>query len=158
MDLMAELYLERANNEHLLAEAIKKISETDDVKKELRLPEKITFYSAAISHSYYAIFYSAKAALITKKIETKSPEIHKKTFEEFKKQFVESGILDTELLIIYKKMIIRADELLQIFKNEKWKRGHFTYSTIPQANQKPAEESIKNATKFIKNIRTILDK
>ena len=119
MDLMAELYLERANNEHLLAEAIKKISETDDVKKELRLPEKITFYSAAISHSYYAIFYSAKAALITKKIETKSPEIHKKTFEEFKKQFVESGILDTELLIIYKKMIIRADELLQIFKNGK---------------------------------------
>ncbi|MBW2968868.1 HEPN domain-containing protein, partial [Candidatus Woesearchaeota archaeon] len=119
MDLMAELYLERANNEHLLAEAIKKISETDDVKKELRLPEKITFYSAAISHSHYAIFYSAKAALITKKIETKSPEIHKKTFEEFKKQFVESGILDTELLIIYKKMIIRADELLQIFKNGK---------------------------------------
>jgi len=135
MDLMAELYLERANNEHLLAEAIKKISETDDVKKELRLPEKITFYSAAISHSYYAIFYSAKAALITKKIETKSPEIHKKTFEEFKKQFVESGILDTELLIIYKKMIIRADELLQIFKNGKEGILHTVQYRKPIKNQ-----------------------
>ena len=190
MDLMVKLYLDRANNEHLLAGALKKLSETDTLKKEFGLPEKITFYSAAISHAYYAIFYSAKAALLTKGIETKSPEIHKKTFEEFKKQFVESGILDTELLIIYQKMIIRADELLQIFKNvkkirhksgflghkkpeshssptinngafwffrEKWKRGHFTYETIPQANKKPAEESVEHATKFVKNIRAILE-
>ena len=157
MDLMVKLYLDRANNEHLLAGALKKLSETDTLKKEFGLPEKITFYSAAISHAYYAIFYSAKAALLTKGIETKSPEIHKKTFEEFKKQFVESGILDTELLIIYQKMIIRADELLQIFKSEKWKRGHFTYETIPQANKKPAEESVEHATKFVKNIRAILE-
>lgn len=158
MDLMVEIYLERANNEHLLAEALKKLSETIALKKAFGLPEKATFYSAVIAHAYYAIFYSAKAALFTKRIETKSPEIHKKTFEAFKKQFVESGILDTDLLIIYKKMIIRADELLKIFKNEKWKRGHFTYETIPQANKKPAEESVEHATKFVKNIKAVLEK
>ena len=119
MDSTAKIYLERANNEHLLAETLKKISETETIKTKLKLPEKITFYSAAITHAYYAIFYAAKAILLTKNIATKTLEIHKKTFEEFKKHFVESGILDTELLMIYKKMIIRADELLQIFKNEK---------------------------------------
>ena len=55
-------------------------------------------------------------------------------------------------------MIVRADELLQIFKDEKWKRGHFTYKTIPQANKEPAEESINNASKFIKNIKVIIEK
>jgi len=36
------------------------------------------------------------------------------------------------------------------------KRGHFTYKTIPQANKDPAEQSIKNAVYFVKNIRSIL--
>ena len=54
--------------------------------------------------------------------------------------------------------MVRADELLQIFKEEKWKRGHFTYQTIPQANKEPAEQSIKNVVTFIKNIKLILEK
>ena len=157
MDLMIRIYLERAENEILASKSLKRLSEDEEAKEEFGIPPDTTFYSSVISHAYYAIFYSAKAALLTKKIETKSPEIHRKTFEEFKKQFVESGILDTELLMIYKKMIIRADELLQIFKNEKWKRGHFTYETIPQANKKPAEESVEHATKFVKNIRRVLE-
>ena len=65
--------------------------------------------------------------------------------------------MDVELLNIYKKMIVKADELLQIFKDEKWKRGHFTYQTIPQANKEPAEQSIQNAVTFTKNIRLILE-
>ena len=65
--------------------------------------------------------------------------------------------MDVELLNIYKKMIVKADELLQIFKDEKWKRGHFTYQTIPQANKEPAEQSIQNAVTFVKNIRLVLE-
>ena len=55
-------------------------------------------------------------------------------------------------------MLVRADELLQIFKNEKWKRGNFTYHTLPQANVEPAQESIQNATIFVKNIKIIAEK
>ena len=54
-------------------------------------------------------------------------------------------------------MIVKADELLQIFKDEKWKRGHFTYQTIPQANKEPAEQSIKNAFTFIRNVRLLIE-
>ena len=50
------------------------------------------------------------------------PDVHKKTYEIFKAEFVDSGILDIELLKIYEKMIVRADELLQIFKDENGKR------------------------------------
>ena len=88
--------------------------------------------------------------LLTKGIDTKAPEVHKKTLEEFKKQFIDSGILDMKLLMIYKKMIVKAESLLQIFKSEKKKRGDFTYNTISQANIEPANESLDNAKIFFK--------
>ena len=158
MDSMVKIYLERSLNELSQAKLLFAISDNIEKKQEFQIEEKTTFYSGAISHAYYSIFYAAKAILLTKNIKTSTPEVHKKTYEAFKEQFVDSGVIDIELLNIYKKMVVRADELLQIFKDEKWKRGHFTYKTIPQANKEPAEESINNASKFIKNIKVIIEK
>ncbi len=152
-----KIFLERAGNDLLIAKSLKKLSEDEEAKNNFIIPKETTFYSAVISHSYYAIFYAAKAILLMKNIETSSPEVHKKTFEEFEKNFVKTGELDLNLLEIYKKMIVRADELLGIFKNEKWKRGNFTYNTLPQANKEPAEDSIKNSTHFIANINKVIE-
>ena len=66
MDSMAEIYLERAGNELLAAESLKKLSEDEKAREEFSLPQSTTFYSSVISHSYYAIFYSAKAILLKK--------------------------------------------------------------------------------------------
>src|SRR3989338_7130850 len=157
MDSQVEIFIKRANNELLAAESLKRLSEEIKFKDEFSIPQDATFYSSVISHAYYAIFYSAKAILLTKNIKTDAPEVHKKTLEEFKKNFVDSGILDLELLKIYNKMIIRADELLFLFKEEKRKRGQFVYKTIPQANIEQAEESIENAKKFLVNIKKIIE-
>lgn len=96
--------------------------------------------------------------MLTKGIKTSPPEIHKKTLDEFKINFVDTGILDFKLLEIYKKMVIRAYQLLEIFKDEKWKRGNFTYNTIPQSNREPAEDSLKNAKVFVSNISKVIKK
>ena len=53
-------------------------------------------------------------------------------------------------------MIVRADGLLGIFKNEKWKRGHYTYKTIPQANKEPAQDSLINSKFFVSNIMKVI--
>ncbi|MFH1072646.1 MAG: hypothetical protein V1743_04420 [Nanoarchaeota archaeon] len=156
MDLVIKTYLERSDNEIHAAESLKKLSEEPQTKHDFDLPENITFYSSVISHSYYSIFYAAKAILLTRKIITLPPEVHKKTYEAFKKEFVDTGVLDVQLLTIYKKLVIRADQLLEIFQDEKWKRGHFTYATIPQANQEPAEDSLKNAKLFLQHIDTVI--
>ncbi len=156
MDLMVKNYIERAENEIVIAETLKRLSSEMDAKQYFGISDRMTFYSSAISHSYYAIFYAAKAILLAKNIKTSAPEIHKKTFEEFKKNLVDNGVLDVKLLEIYEKMAIRADELLEIFKDEKWKRGNFTYNTIPQANREPAEDSLRNAKLFVSNITKIL--
>lgn len=150
------MYFRRAKTELETAEILHEISKNKDAKQNFDISPDSTYYSGVISHAYYAIFYSAKAMLLTKNIETEAPEVHKKTLDAFKKEFIESGLLDAKLLVIYKQMIIRAETLLEIFKAEKRKRGDFTYNTIPQANAEPAEESIKNAKEFVKHGNTYL--
>ncbi len=150
-----KLYLERAENEFRLAKAIFNLSQKDDIKTMLEANPNDTFYSSVIAHCYYSIFYCAKAILLTKAIKTSTPDVHKKTFEKFKEIFVDSGKLDMELLQIYKKMIVRADELLHILAQEKWKRGHFTYHTIAQANIEPAKESLLHTKKFLTHIKEV---
>lgn len=149
------LYLERAKNELDLARAIFKLSNNSALKLELELKEDSTFYSNVIGNSYYGVFYGAKALLYSRNIITEAPEEHKKTLEEFEK-LVLSGEIDVELLTIYKSVVIKADELLGIFKKEKTKRGTFTYKKLPQANLEPAQESLNNAEKFLKNINLMI--
>ena len=156
MDSLVEIYIERGNNEILAAESLKKLSEEIKAKEDFHIPKITTFYSSVISHSYYAIFYAAKAILLTKGIKTVSPQIHKNTYEAFKKNFVRTGVLDVKLLNIYKEAVVRASDLLEIFKDEKWKRGNFTYQVIPQANKTPAEDSLENAKLFVANITKVI--
>ena len=153
----SKLYIHRAENEIKLAEIIFAISEEPSIQKEtFKVNDTETYYSAVITHSYYSIFYGAKAYLIKKGIKISAPEEHKKAFEEFKK-FVESGELDVELLKIYQEALVKAEYLLGLFKEEKKKRGEFTYRTMPQANKEPAKESIEHAKTFFKHIFIILD-
>ena len=155
----SELYLQRAENELVAAKMLFDISSNLSLQKEqFKLEKDFTFYSTAISHSYYCIFYSAKAILIKNGIRTKAPEVHKKTIVAFEKYLVETGNLNVELLKIYKKIIVRAEELLGIFSKEKGKRGEFTYQKLPQANKEPAKESLDNASFFFKNINKIIRK
>ena len=152
-----ELYLQRAENELIAAQMLFDISSNPKLQREqFKLEKEFTFYSSVISHSYYSIFYSAKASLIKIGIKTEAPEVHKKTLEAFEKYLVKTGKLDVELLKIYQKMVVRAEELLGIFSKEKGKRGKFTYQKLPQANREPAKESFDNASFFFKNINKIL--
>lgn len=128
--MVSKLYLERAQNEFELARIIIQITGDEKMQKEVfKVSSPLTFYSAVISHSYYCIFYSAKAYLLKKGITVSSPEEHRKTYEAFK-ELVDKGELDVELLMLYEKVLVKADKLLGIFKIEKKKRGEFTYQKL----------------------------
>jgi len=159
MNSESELYLQRAENELVAAQVFFDISANPAIQKEqFKLEKEFTFYSSVINHSYYCIFYSAKAILIEIGIKTEAPEVHKKTLEAFEKYLVKTGKLDAELLRIYQKIMVRAEELLGIFSKEKGKRGKFTYQKLPQANQEPAKQSFDNALFFFKNINKVIRK
>ena len=153
----SELYLQRAENELVAAQMLFDISSNPKLQKEqFKLEKDFTFYSNVINHSYYCIFYSAKAILIKEGIKTGTPEVHKKTLEAFETYLVKTGKLDVDLLKIYKEIIIKADKLLGIFSKERGKRGEFTYQKLPQANKEPAKESLDNSSLFFKNINKII--
>jgi uncharacterized protein (UPF0332 family) len=146
------LYMKRAENELKLARIIFTVSERPEMQTaafDVKDPE--TYFSAAISHAYYCIFYAAKAYLLTKGIETEAPDEHVTTFEAFG-ELVKEGVVDVELLKLYEKLFVRAETLLHIFRLEKAKRGKFTYRTLPQANREPAKESLDNAQTFFRHI------
>ena len=152
MDSDTKLYLERAGNELKLAEIIMQMSINKDLQTKIPTIDKPdTYFSSVISHAYYSIFYTAKAYLIMKGIITKAPEEHKKTYNEFRR-LVSQGVVDKELLRLYEEVLVKAEELLGIFKIEKKKRGEFTYQRIAQANLEPAKESLENAKNFLKHI------
>ena len=157
MDFEHKIYLTRAQNELNLSMMVQKISDDKKLQIDIFGMKEDTYYSAAISHAYYSIFYAAKAYLLLKGIKTHAPEEHRKTFEEFSK-LVDKGTVDVELLRIYQNLFMKADTLLHIFGLEKGKRGKFTYKRIPQANQEPAQESIKNAQIFFSNIYRLCEK
>jgi len=152
----AILYMQRAETELITSQILQEISQNKEIQEQFKLEKEFTFYNAVIAHAYYSIFYATKAILIKEKIKTTSPEIHKKTLQEFEKNLILTGKLDVELLKIYKKTIVKAQDLLGIFQTEKTKRGQFTYQKLPGANKEPAQESLKNAFFFFKNINKII--
>jgi len=156
MDIRVRGYLDRAENELVLANANFSLSTTDDVKLKLGISVDKTFFNNVISESYYAIFYSAKAFLISLGIKTEPPEEHKKTYEEFKK-VVGSKRLDNQLAEIYKEETGKAEALLKIFFDEKRNRGRFTYNVNANANKPFAEQSIKNAKLFCSTIKYLIE-
>jgi uncharacterized protein (UPF0332 family) len=156
MDLRIRNYLERAENELIIAKANFELSINKDIKDKLNIAIGKTFFNDVISEAYYSIFYSAKAYLLSRGIETEAPEEHKKTYEEFMK-LVENSELYSQLSGIYDDAISKAEELLKIFFTERKNRGRFTYNINANANLPFAEQSIKNARTFGIAIKSIIN-
>ena len=156
VDSEVELLIDRAKHEILTAELLNKFSVDSTLKENLNIPSDTTFYSAIIGHAYYAIFYSARAYLISKKIKVPEQGQHNAVYYMFKK-FVKSGELDRELLVAYEEVKVKADVLLAILEDEEEKRTQYTYKTFPQANKEPAEESINNAEFFVSHVKSMLE-
>lgn len=157
MDIRVKGYMERAENELILAKANFELSTQTSAKEMLKIPIDKTFFNNVISESYYSIFYSAKAYLVSEGVETSAPEEHKKTYIEFKR-IVDSNRLDRQLAEIYEEESNKAETLLRIFFDEKRKRGRFTYSLNANANFPFAEKSIQNAKIFLSTIKSLLEK
>ena len=157
MDLNISLYIERSENELDLANVIYIVTSDENLQKGIFHLDKVqTFYSGVIAHSYYSIFYAAKAYLLAKGIRTKPPSEHKKTYTQFRK-LAFKGVIKKDLLKVYEEEYVKAETLLAIFKSERKKRGHFTYQRIAQANKEPAEKSMSNAGLFFKHINRLCE-
>ncbi len=92
-------------------------------------------YESSVSRTYYAMFYSAQAMLLTKNLSFSS---HKGVISAFGEQFVKTGIFPKEM----------GKELNKAF--EKRQIGDYEYTFVIAKME--AEEILENGEKFIEKI------
>ena len=98
-------------------------------------------YESSVSRTYYAMFYSAQALLLTKNMSFSS---HKAVISAFGEHFVKTGIFPKEM----------GRELNRTFV--KRQLGDYEYTFVISRNE--AVEILKNGKKFVKNIVQYLEK
>ncbi len=92
-------------------------------------------YESSVSRTYYAMFYSAQAMLLTKNLSFSS---HKGVISAFGEQFVKTSIFPKEM----------GRELNKAF--EKRQLGDYEYTFV--IAKREAEEILENGEKFIEKI------
>ena len=92
-------------------------------------------YESSVSRTYYAMFYSAQAMLLTKNLSFSS---HKGVISAFGEQFVKTGIFPREM----------GRELNKAF--EKRQIGDYEYTFV--ISKVEAKEIFENGKKFIEQI------
>jgi len=100
---------------------------------EILLKEKD--YESSVSRTYYAMFYSAQAMLLTKNLSFSS---HKGVISAFGEHFVKTGIFPKEM----------GRELNRAF--EKRQIGDYGHRFV--ISEKEAEEMLANGRKFVEKI------
>jgi uncharacterized protein (UPF0332 family) len=113
-------------------------------KKYLRSSELLINegdYESSVSRTYYAMFYSAQAILLTKKI---SVSTHKGLITTFGEIFIKTGILPKEL----------GRELNRAY--QKRQLGDYEYTLIISAEE--AKQMLVEGKKFIETIIQYIEK
>lgn len=119
-----------------LREEMKKSEHSLKAAKKL-IEEKLT--DDAVSRAYYAVFHSARAALKTKGIETKT---HQGLITQFALHLVKSGLLETEY----------GD----ILRQQKEDRETGDYEPFVSFSLEEAEKRVKDAEQFVRRIQKFL--
>jgi uncharacterized protein (UPF0332 family) len=107
--------------------------------------------------SYYSIFHATQALLGMKRVKI-GGRMHYAALIAFAKHFIINDELQSELFFIYEDVENKARELMEIFEEEKRKRGLFQYHRLSRDNLEPAKESLENARKFLEAIQGVLRK
>ncbi len=155
--VQCRLKWQKAAHDLSLAEGLLKISTDIKMKVALGYLEDTTFFDWAIISSYYSIFHATQALLGMKGVRIDG-RMHHATMVSFAKHFIINDELAAELFLIYEDSEQKAKDLLEIFEEEKGKRGDFQYYRVSKGNLGPATESIKNANIFLEAVRDVLKK
>jgi uncharacterized protein (UPF0332 family) len=147
----------KATNDLSLSKGLLRISTDPTIKDSLGYPNETTFFDWVIVSSYYSIFHATQALLGIKGIKIEN-RLHIATLIAFANHYIINQELAEELFLLYEDAESKATELLEIFEEEKEKRGLFQYHRLSRNNHEPAQESVKNAEIFLEAVQEILYK
>ena len=143
------LYLKRSQDDYLLAQAVKKIIDDPDLRKQIELPPDYpNIFHWLIIISYYSMYHSATAAIAQKRVKCKS---HEATIASIAKHYATSEELEFDFI-----NTLHATYIDYIESGRDARRGA-QYNVDKLYNVNDAFEVFDNAGKFIKRIQQILE-
>lgn len=140
-----KLFLKKGENSLLIAKHIKDIRE--------KQPEKLYWNYWAITISYYAMLYCAKALILTKGYEVHDHDAAQVALANL---CVPDRIEKEDLEILRQSYKIFEDEYVKYFEDAK-KESHIArYSAIKTYTERRLDEIFENARKFVGKVSLII--
>src|SRR3989338_6787495 len=148
---VAPHFMEKARHNLLFSDAARGLSNKEDAKKILGLPEDFSAFDWIVITSYYAMYHSALAALAS--ISYKSDN-HTATIVALEVFFVKKNLLEKEFLDKLKQARELEEEYVQKLRHAKRQRETAQYGVTEETGKDAAEKLLKDARNFIDRIRS----
>jgi uncharacterized protein (UPF0332 family) len=142
-----KLFMQKAESSFLIAKHHKEITPTKDQ------PPKLYWDYWAITISYYAMLYAAKAAILTKGYEVKD---HHAAQIALGALLVPDHIEKEDLELLNQAHKIFEDEYVKYFEEARIESHTARYQARPSYTERQVKTIFENATKFIAKINLIL--
>ena len=151
---LEKLYLIKSRKNLTVANLLLKVSDTDEIKKILKLSSDFETYDWAIIVAYYSMYVSSLAALAKLGLKSKS---HAATIAilEYNYVYLQKG-LEIKHIINLTKAQALTEGLITKLMQTKSRRESAQYEATPIITREGALSSLSDAEEFITKIEEIL--
>jgi len=146
-------FLTKARKNYTVANLMFKISEQNDFKKALVLPESFETYEWVIIVSYYSMYVSALAALAKMGFKSKS---HAATIAVLGYYYVKGGKLEPKHMDTLSKAHTLSENLITKLVRNKTRRETAQYDATPAISREMAKTALSDADEFITRVEEVL--
>jgi len=146
-------FLAKARKNYAIANLMFKISEQNDFKKSLELPESFETYEWVIIVSYYGMYMSALATLAKLGFKSKS---HAATIAVLEHHYVRKERLEAKHVDNLSKAYTLSEKLITKLIETKTRRETAQYDATPAISREMAKTALADADEFITKVEEIL--
>ena len=147
---LANNYMEKAKSNIITMELLSKVTNFRDI---LKLPLDYDPDEWVVITAYYSMYIASLSVLAKLGYKSKNHSATSKALEEF---FVKKKLLEKEYLEILEKIKIKKEEIEELNK-VKDRREIAQYSVTKETTKNIAEETKKDAHKFVDKMEELLD-
>lgn len=147
---LSEAYTKKARGNIVTMELL---SKAQNLREALELPEDYDPNEWVVISAYYAMYMAALSVLAKLGFRSKNHTATSTALEEF---FVKKRLLDKEFLEILEKVRLHKEEIEEL-RRAKDRREIAQYSVTKRTTKELAEETKKDAHKFVNRIEEILE-
>jgi len=144
--------MEKARHNLTLSKTIEKLSNEENAKKALRLPDDFYAFDWVIITAYYAMYHSALAALAS--IDFKSDN-HTATMFALEVFFVHRELLEPEFLEKLKQAGALEAEYIRRARRQ---RETAQYAVTEETGKEAAERLLEDTPQFINRMERLIEK